>query len=159
ELLGVAALKLDGVRVACIAWADELVAREALGPLETLMAEVPKDAARTVVVAELTPAIEELLERYARRARRVLAAAEEGQPLDLEYITVPAAARLEMLRRALDEVDPQSALIFARESETEVRLLLRALGYASPDSVVSVGHAAAPDTDLVVLFDLPVSRG
>ena len=35
------------------------------------MTEVPKEAARTIVTAELTPAVEELLERYARRARRV----------------------------------------------------------------------------------------
>ena len=159
ELVRAAVLKLDTVRTVCIAWADELLAKEALAALETLMTEVPKDAARTVVTAEVVPAVDELLERYARRARRVFASTAEGEPINLEYVAAAPAARLEMLRRVLDSVDPRSALVFARESEADVRILLRALGYHSADSLVTVGHAAPPGTDLVILFDLPTSRG
>lgn len=160
ELLSAATLKLDTVRAVCIAWADELVAKDALSALETLMTEVPKDAGRTVVAAEVVPAVEELLERYARRARRVASpSTPEQQPIDVEYVTVAPGARLEMLRRVLDDVDPRSALVFARESESDVRSLLRALGYETTESLITVGHAAAPETELVVLFDLPTSRG
>ena len=71
DLLRSAAIKVETVRLACLAWADEIITYGALPSLETLMAELPKDSSRTVVSAELTPAVEELLERYARRARRV----------------------------------------------------------------------------------------
>ena len=160
ELMRSASVKLDTVRGICIAWADEIVAKEALPALETLMSEVPKDAARTIVAAEFVPAVDELIERYARRARRVVPTpAQDGQPIDLDYVAVSPGARLDMLRRVLDDVDPRSALVFTRESEPEVRTLLHALGYDAPDSLVVVGNAAAPETQLVVLFDLPASRG
>jgi ATP-dependent RNA helicase DeaD len=161
ELLRGAALKLDTVKVVCIAWADELVARGELGDLETVMTEVPKDAARTVVTAELTPAVEETLERYARRARRVVApTAETDLPVNVEYVTVSPQTKLTVLRRLLDELDPQSAMTFARnpESESQVRDLFRALGYGGSESPMTVGLAAPPGTDLVVLFDMPATR-
>jgi len=160
ELMRAAAVKVDTVRAICIAWADEIVAKEALPALETLMSELPKDAARTIVAAEFVPAVDELIERYARRARRVVpTAAQEGQSIALDYVTVTPGARLDMLRRVLDDIDPRSALIFARENEAEVRTLLRALGYDTADGAVVLGNAAPPGTDLVVLFDLPASRG
>src|SRR5262245_31581205 len=161
ELVRGAALKLDTVKVVCIAWADELVARGELGDLETVMTEVPKEAARTVVTAELTPAVEETLERYARRARRVVApTAETDLPVNVEYVTVSPHTRLNVLRRLLDELDPHSAMTFARdgESEAQVRDLFRALGYGGPDAPVTVGLAAPPGTDVVVLFDMPATR-
>ena len=161
ELLRSAALKLDTVRIVCIAWADELVARGELADLETVMTEVPKDAARTVVTAELTPAVEEALERYARRARRVVApVAETDLPVNIEYVTVSPHTKLTVLRRLLDELDPQSAMTFARNanSEAQVRDLFRALGYGGSESPMSVGLAAPPGTDLVVLFDMPATR-
>ena len=34
------------------------------------MAELPKDSARVVIAGAVTPKVEELVERYARRARR-----------------------------------------------------------------------------------------
>ena len=46
ELVGLAAVKLDTARMVCISWIDELIARGGSAALETLMAELPKDAAR-----------------------------------------------------------------------------------------------------------------
>ncbi len=161
DMIKVASIKLDTVRTVCIAWADELVARGASATLETLMAELPKESARVVVTAELTPAVEELLERYARRARRVAPVTNEtDQPTHLEYATTSAHSRLDSLRRALDETDPRSGVVFVRDdaSAAEVDDLLRALGYAGADAAVESGRSAAPGTDLVLLFDLPVSR-
>ena len=82
ELLKSAVIKLDTVRFVCVAWADELLAQGATAGLETVMTEAPKDSGRTIVTAEITPAIEELLERYARRARRVSAPIAETDAAD-----------------------------------------------------------------------------
>ena len=71
-----------------------------------------------------------------------------------------AHSRLGILRRLLDETDPQSAVIFVRDSDSETRVqdLLRALGYSGHDAPVRTGLTAAPGTEMVVLFDLPASR-
>jgi ATP-dependent RNA helicase DeaD len=161
DLLKTATIKLETVRAVCIAWADELIAQGSTPALETLMAEAPKESGRTIVTAELSPAIEELLERYARRARRVTTpSSETDAPVSVEYVTVSSHSRLATLRRVLDVADPQSALVFVREGESgvDVRELLRALGYAGEESAVRAGLTAPPGTDVVVLFDLPASR-
>ena len=161
ELVRGSAVKLDTARAVCIAWADELIARGEDASLELLMAELPKEAARVVVAASLTPAVETLIERYARRARRVVSpAGEPGEAISLQYFAVASQGRLSALRRLLDDQDPASAIVFVRDesSESEVSSLLRSLGYSGPAASVRVGRAAAPDTKLVVLFDLPATH-
>ncbi|HEX4684037.1 MAG TPA: DbpA RNA binding domain-containing protein [Gemmatimonadaceae bacterium] len=154
-----ASLKLDSVRSICIAWVDELLARGATPSLESLMTDLSKDAARTIVTAEVSPGVDEVIERYARRARRVASpASEQSAPVPIEYVAVSYHGRLAALRRVLDETDPGSALIFVRDdaAEREVRDMLRTSGPG--DESVHVGLAAPPGTELVVLFDLPASR-
>lgn len=161
EMLKAATLKLDTVRTVCIAWADELVTRGSAVTLETVMSELPKEGARIVVTAELTPAVEELLERYARRARRVVAVvAETDSPVAVEYVTVSANTRLPALRRVIDDTDPRSAHVFVRDAETasEAGTLLRALGYAGAAATIKMGLVADPGTELVILLDLPATR-
>ncbi len=158
EMLRAAAIKVDGVRSVCIAWADELLARDQGSALESVMAEVSKDAARAIVTSEATAEIDELVERYARRARRV-ATAGEGKPTPIEYVSVSSSSRLATLRRLLDDTDPKSATVFVRDRDSidEVNDLLRSIGYGAEGSV-RVGMTAAPGEDLVVLYDLPASR-
>lgn len=155
------AIKLSAVRTVCIAWADELLVSGAAGSLETIMAELPKEAGRTVVSSELNPAVDDLLERYARRARRVIApaAVEATEPIPVQYVTVSRETRLTALRRVLDQLDPKSAVVFARDedNENDVRDLLHALGYGG-EAPIHLAKVAPPGTDLVVLFDLPASR-
>ena len=117
------AVKLSSVRMVCIAWADELLTADAAGPLETIIAEVPKEASRTVVTSELNPAVDDLLERYARRARRVVAPAAVGatEPIPAQYVTVARQARLTALRRILDQLDPKSAVVFPRDEDSAAR--------------------------------------
>jgi ATP-dependent RNA helicase DeaD len=161
ELLKAAALKLDSVRAIAVAWLDELIAQAETTALENLMTEVPKDAARTVVTAEISPAVEELLERYARRARRVVAPTSSTDlPMPIEFVTTSAESRLGTLRRTLDSIDPASAVVFVRDRDSDVRVrdLLRSLGYSSDDAPIRAGLTAAPGTELVVLFDVPASR-
>src|ERR1035437_9131547 len=76
-------------------------------PLETLLGELPKDGARVVLAAELTPAYEALIERYARRARRAVEtpADEQATPLAAEYVASSPTARGASLRRLLDALD------------------------------------------------------
>jgi ATP-dependent RNA helicase DeaD len=161
ELLKGAALKLDSVRAVGIAWLDELVAQDATAALENLMTEVPKDAGRTVVTAVISPPVEELLERYARRARRVVAPTSTTDlPMPIEFVTTSAESRLGTLRRTLDSIDPASAVVFVRDRDSDVRVrdLLRSLGYGADDAPIRAGLTAAPGTELVVLFDVPASR-
>ena len=161
ELLKAAALKLDTVRSVAIAWLDELIAQDGTTALENLMTDVPKDAARTVVTAEISPAVEALLERYARRARRVVApASDTDQPMPVEFVTTSAESRLGTLRRTLDAIDAASAVVFVRDRDSDLRVrdLLRSLGYTGDDAPIRAGLTAAPGTELVVLFDVPASR-
>jgi ATP-dependent RNA helicase DeaD len=161
ELMRTAALKLESVRQLGIAWVDELLTRGEGPSLETLMAEVPKDAARAVVTGEASPAVDELLERYARRARRASpTTGDAASPTPVEYVTTSARGRLSLLRRLLDETDPATAIVFARDDDSirEVNDLLRSIGYGREDDSVRIAAAAPPETGLVVLFDLPASR-
>ena len=162
DLMRGAVIKLDAVRGLCIAWADELATQGGGPALEAVMAEVPKDAARTIVASEISTDVEALIERYARRARRVTSAPNAiDQPIAVEYLTTSANARLAALRRLLDTTNPASATVFVRDEsvEREVRDTLRSLGYAGNDAVVRVERVAPPGTELAVLFDLPASRG
>jgi ATP-dependent RNA helicase DeaD len=169
ELLGLvqgSALKLDQVRCVVLAWVDELIAGGEESMLETLMAEIPKEAARVVVANDITSEVEALIERYARRARRVAppAAADGSASTGLQYVTVASASRLPALRRLLDDVDPTRGVVYVRsdDSERDVRDLLRALGYPqqpNADTGVRVARAAGPgEWDVVVLYDIPASR-
>jgi ATP-dependent RNA helicase DeaD len=157
-----ATLKLDTVRVVILAWADDIVAANAAEALETLLADVPKTAARVVVASELTPAVEALIERYARRARRVTPpAVESGAPIPISYLTTAAGARVGALRRLLDQLDPASAAVFVRSDESErvVADALASLGFPAVDAAVRVTRtSAAEGTELIVLFDVPASH-
>lgn len=160
ELVTSAAVKLATTRMVCIAWLDELLARSGPSALEALMAELPKDASRAIVTSTLGPDVEAVVERYARRARRVVAQLPElSEPTDVSYLAVSARSRLGVLRRVLDDVNPASALVFVRDAELEepVGALLQSLGYTEQDNV-RVGRTAAPGIELVVLFDLPATH-
>jgi len=159
-------LKLQHVRCVVLAWVDELIAGGDESMLETLMAEIPKDAARIVVANEINAEVEALIERYARRARRVAPSTSDASlAVGLQYLSVSAASRLTALRRLLDDIDPARGMVYVRsdDSERETRELLRALGYEHremPDDVgVRVARAAGPgELDVVVLYDIPASR-
>src|SRR5665811_1737324 len=71
-LLQGSALKPEAVRCIIFAWLDPILETPDAAPLETLLGQLPKDGARVVLAAELTPAYEALIERYARRARRAV---------------------------------------------------------------------------------------
>ena len=160
ELVRASAIKLDSVHTLVLAWADAM--SDAAGePLEAVMAEVPKDAARVIVASHMTAAVEALAERYARRARRSTGpTVEEEIAVDLRYVAIAPQARESAFRRLLDDTDPERAAVYVRsdDSALEVARTLRALGIAddAPSIVITRGEPVE-NVSLVVLYESPMS--
>lgn len=158
ELFQSAALKVDSVRAVVLAWVDDL-SGAGTRALETIMAELPKEAARIVITAAVTPEVEQLVERYARRAHRMQAVSNEPlAPVSLSYVAVGDGVRPMALRRILDALDPESAFIVTRgaESRRDVDTQLRGLGYGGDASAVRTGESPdAGPAQLIVLYDIP----
>jgi len=160
ELIRASAIKLDSVNTLVLAWAD--VMSDAAGePLEAVMAEVPKDAARVIVASHITPAVEALAERYARRARRsnVVPVVEEIA-VDLRYVAIASQARESAFRRLLDDTDPERAAVYVRSDDAakEVADTLRALGIADEEpSIVITRGEPVENVALLVLYEQPMS--
>ena len=143
-----------------LAWAD--VMNDAAGePLEAVMAEVPKDAARVIVASHMTPAVEALAERYARRARRSnVAPVVEEIAVDLRYVAIAPQARESAFRRLLDDTDPERAAVYVRSDDAaeEVEDTLRALGIADEEpSIIITRGEPVENVALLVLYEQPMS--
>lgn len=158
-------LKLGGLRAVVLAWVDEIAAAgsTATAALETVMAEVPKEAARVLVATRLGAQARELAERYARRGLRTAepGAEDEAGAVSIQYVVVSATNRAAALRRLLDELDPARAVIWTRtaESEEEATRAIEALGYRGASaSVRVVRDAPLGEAGLAVLYDVPASR-
>ena len=158
ELVQSAAVKLADVKVAVLAWIDDLDAKGTQS-LEAVMTDVPKDAARIVVASDATPGVEQLVERYARRARRMQSPAADAEPVSISYVAVGDVARPMALRRVLDAFDPESAFVVVTtpESRRAVEAQLHSLGYAGDASDVRFGESPDATAQLVVLYDFPSS--
>lgn len=159
ELVRTSVLKLEHVRALVLAWVDEIVddaaSREAL---EAVLAEVPKEAARTIIASRQTPEVEQLVERYARRARRAGDAGSDAVTTPIRYVSSSAWGRLPTLQRVLDELDPEIAAVFTRSESTEreLRELLESLGHVGDDAGVRVTRGAPViEADTLILLDLP----
>jgi hypothetical protein len=160
-LVRATALKLETIHTLIVAWADL-----ADPDLEALIAEISKEAPRTIAVESLSPTVETFVERYARRPRRVIETVETeapvGEPIAVQYVPTAAAARPATLRRLLDDLDPPSALIYVRTdaSERAARTALHTLGYRGEDAVVGITRSTgepAETAQLVVLYDVPLT--
>jgi len=158
-------LKVDSVKTIVLAWADDILDEgpEAIAALEALLGELG-EASRVIVVRKVTPPVGDLVERYARRARQVGAAENEAPQMPENYelpivrhITVGASARPAALRRLLDDLNPPSAIIVARdtsaaESATET---LRTLGYHDDDPNIRVTRTDFGTPAHAVIFYQP----
>jgi ATP-dependent RNA helicase DeaD len=160
-LLQGSALKPESVRGVLFAWLDPILETPDANLLETLLGELPKEGARVVLAAEVTPALEALIERYARRARRAAESpADAGSaPLSAEYVATAGTARTVTLRRLLDALDLPRAVLYARSASAraDAQRVARALGY--PAEAVRLSAEGAPASgDPLVLVELPTSR-
>jgi hypothetical protein len=165
ELLKGSQLKLDSIKSVVLAWADEILSsgEQEVAALEAIMSEVPKDAARVVVTSRNEGRVNAFAERYLRRAHRdsVPDADENADPVSIQYVTVAKGARVNALRRLLDDLDPPSAAILVSddESEREVSGLLRMLGLHEGSAAVRVSRGEIqPSTYAVIFYDAPTSR-
>jgi len=162
-------LKLDKVRNVALAWADDILDEgpDSVRALEALLGEVTQ-AARIIVTRKITPPVENLIERYARRARRVGAADTEAPQLPsdyelpiIKYITVAGSARGSALRKLLDDLDPPSAVIVARDAPAaaEATGVLRTLGYHEDDKSINVtrGEIGNLAAHTVIFYQPPVT--
>jgi ATP-dependent RNA helicase DeaD len=169
ELVRSSLLKVDTVRIIALAWADDILEEgpEAVAAMEGVLGELA-DAGRVIVTRKLTPAVESLVERYARRSRRVGPADVEAPqiPADYEmpiikYIVVAGSGRPSALRRLLDDLDPPSAVIVARDevAATEASRIVRTLGYHEDDESITVtrGYVGSVATHTVIFYQPPVT--
>src|SRR6266568_4510999 len=112
-------LKADSVRTIALAWVDDILEEgtATVSALEALLSELGT-AGRVVVARKSSQEVENFVERYARRARRMGPPDTEAPPIPsdyelpiIRYVTVAGSARASALRKLLDELDPPSALI------------------------------------------------
>jgi len=168
-LVRASVLKLDSVRTVVLAWADDILdsGPEALAALEALLGELG-EATRVIVARKVTPAVENLIERYARRSRRVplaevevpVVAPDDYQLPHVKYVTIAGSARGASLRRLLDDLDPPSATIIARGGAAlaEVRHILRTLGYEHNDDPIHASEGELKgDAHAVIYYRPPVT--
>ena len=161
-------LKLDGLKVIVISWVEDILDQSEcrVSALETLLSEAGKDVERMIVTRKSDPRVEEFIERYARRPRRI-STAQEAQagsvaPAALSYVTTAAIAKPLTLRRLLDELDPPSATVVVRTApaESEARSVLQGLGYRDNDETIRVIRGAPlSSAHTVILYDAPVRPG
>ena len=164
ELLAASALKLGDVHTLVLAAADEYDAHAE--PLGALMAELPRGSARILTAAEPTQLVENLLERYLHKARRVVVPVPPpipiapGTPPTIYVRTVSAGSALA----------PGGAMLFdghrpavrgdrrGRDArgEGQARTALEALGYPADSELVKITRGdVALHTALVVFVGLP----
>jgi hypothetical protein len=162
ELLAASALKLSDVHTLVLAAADELDAQ--ITPLAALMAELPKASARILTAGAATPLVENLLERYMHKARRIAVPVAPpvpvaaGTPPTIYVRTVLHGAALAALGELLDDFDPPSTVIVVSDSrgEGQARTALEALGYPADSPLVRISRGAVDlHTALVVFVGLP----
>jgi ATP-dependent RNA helicase DeaD len=160
QLMQAAVLKLESIRSVVIAWPNDMREPDRAA-LETIFAEVPKDARRVIVASEVDTAVEALIERYARRAPRTGGSeGEEPVSLDMRYVTAAPQVMPGALRRVLDAADPEGAAIVVPTpaAALEAREVLADLGLAS-DPAFTVGEEFPGQTPgLVVFYGIPAGR-
>ena len=160
-LLRSSAVKLGGVRTVVIAWADELFEAREGEALEVVLAEVPKDASRTVVSDRMSPEVEALVERHLRRASRPGMRGEQASlgSLPIRYVSTTTSGRHAAFRRLLDDLDPPSVIVLASEGSAadEARAAVASLGYEGNESIRVETAPIEEQAALVVFYDLPVA--
>jgi ATP-dependent RNA helicase DeaD len=165
SLVRASQLKLETVRTVVLAWVDDILddGPESVAALEALLAELG-DAVRVIIARKLTPTVENLVERYARRARQVGLPETEVPQLPENYdlpivrhVTVAASARKSALRRVLDDLDPPSVIIVARDpgAAADAARTIRTLGYRADDKAIRVTQSDFKEPAHTVIFFQP----
>jgi ATP-dependent RNA helicase DeaD len=135
------AIKLSAVRSLVVDGASSMLELGASEALETLTAQIPKDAQRVLLTSRMTPEVEGWIDRHARRARQFTYAPAEPKPLagaDVQYWSAPRDFWLPALLGVLTEMhkggDRVVSIHCRRPSEAldlTNRLRVRGVSFAS----------------------------
>lgn len=160
-LVRTTALKLESVRHVVLMWPDAMLAEGAqIAELETLVSETPRDSDRTLLVEQVTPALEELIERMALKPRRLTHdTSVQSAALAVTYVIVAAEQRAAALQQLLDAREAATVAIVT-DDERAVRDAsdaVTALGLDMPADVRVVGSHDDLDAPLVVWYGPPAS--
>ncbi|MGQ0639918.1 MAG: DbpA RNA binding domain-containing protein [Gemmatimonadaceae bacterium] len=156
-----AALKLESVRHVVLLWADAILANEQQATdLDTLLTETPREGDRTLIVEQVTPAVDAFIERGALKPRRLtheLALPAEQQRVS--YLLVAAEQRAAMLQQLLDARDTSSVAVVADDASAvqDASDALAALGIEVPGTAHVVTAPEVADAALVVWYGVPNS--
>ncbi|HUF51939.1 MAG TPA: DbpA RNA binding domain-containing protein [Longimicrobiales bacterium] len=161
--LQTSALKLEDVQVWVVTDASELFALEQQQTLETLAAQIPRDAQRVISTAQMTDDVERLIEAHARRAITLPPRAADPMPASkaaagqIGYLVVAEAEKAELLARLLDGVS--DAVVYARSGAraAAVHAALAVRGMAEPGVRAVPFDRTAPPSERVISYDVPFS--
>lgn len=153
-------ISMESLRSVVLVGLDELLADGADQTLQALLADAPADAMRIATLDNETPETDAFIEAQMRRARRVnpVIQGDGNFTITPRYAVSTPAARAELLRAVLDELDPPSMVIVATSDsgETDARRALARLGVAINSETVNVTrHAPNSSASLVVLWESP----
>ncbi len=158
--LAASAIKLADLKTLVFAAADEM--DHEADALATVLAEVPKEAARMMTAVAATPGVEMIIERYLPKVRRVVedvTPAEGATPASqVRYLTVHGST-VEVLPALLDELDAPSAAILVSDEDTadNVRELLTAIGYPEGTLAQVTTGAVPSNVALAVVLGVPTA--
>ncbi|UCF20231.1 MAG: DbpA RNA binding domain-containing protein [Gemmatimonadota bacterium] len=162
--LGSSAVKLEGVVVLIVDGASTIFDLDAGDALETLTAQIPRQAQRILLTAQTTKQVEGWIDRHARRARQLTYIPAEVEPLSdaaAQYYVGPRSSWLPHLAEALAGARGQTDWrVFCRKAEEACELSgqLAVRGIADARSKVGVDDDIAPDrppAGLVVSWGTP----
>lgn len=153
-------LSLESLRSVVLVGLDELLADGADETLQALLADAPAEAMRIATLDNETPETDAFIEAQMRRARRVnpVIQGDGNFTITPRYAVSTPAARAELLRAVLDELDPPSMVIVATSDagETDARRAIARLGITINSETVNVTrHAPNSAASLVVLWESP----
>lgn len=148
-LAATSALKLDQVTTVVLAWPEWLLATDRLPVLEQLLGETRE--ARRIVLAWNPQALEDLLERYARRPHVLgdLPLGDDARPLPpvgaARYAIVPASRRASVRRELLDAIDRPRVAEWRRSAAPLVAVdVVLCLDLPSRQELAEVAQHGAP---------------
>jgi hypothetical protein len=154
KLVAESRLEVAQLQTLVLVWPEEILRdEEERAVFESLVAEIPRTAARVAICAERTPELAQFLERSLWRAREIEhhAPTEARVSAALRVVPVPVSERTRAIRSVLDAFDPDTTALvtFTDAAEAAARDTAALLG-ASVQAVRGV-----PDRrfDLGIIFD------
>jgi len=142
------ALKFESVTTVVLAWPEWLIAADRLATLEQVLAET-RDA-RRIILAWNPQALEDLIERYARRPHVMgdLPMGEDARPLPpigpARYAIVPAPRRRTVRREVLDAIDRPRVATWKCGTTPEAADVVVCLDLPSRQELSEIARCGAP---------------